>query len=444
MLATATKYPGLSDPARYPSKWDIIPIHTSDRKTFKDCRRQWSFSSPATKNLVRKANVYGINENFWFGIGIHHALELYYKFGTDPVSTWIAWYEMQWNGGLVHISDLDEFADRMPKKHPEIEGAFIVSGLSDVLPDPDPVKFQEYKDLGIGMMTFYKDYAARMDNFDVVAVEHEFSVPIETPDGDVMREFDSRIMPDDWAPKTGSPIHHELIATVQPGDNIKWGYYKKPVHARGRIDLIVQDRETGQYGIMDHKTANRVDDDYFRHLTLDDQVTTYVWAAQREAELFDLPWKKIDFVIYQALRKCYPKPPTPLKNGKPSLNRAEESTTAALFEQYIKEHSLQIVYDGSDDMQRYYAYLLDQGDKVFIQRDVIHRNKFQVGALGQRLYYEARDMLSIVDDPNAHYPNPRKEYACLNCAFRSPCEAMEMGYDWNGMLQDGYVSNYDR
>lgn len=424
-----------------PSKWDIIPIHTSDRSAFKNCRRAWSYSSPAVRNLVRKANIYGISEALWFGTGIHHALQRYYANQEDPVVAWIEWFELQYSGGIIHSSDLAEFADRNPKPHPTIEGAFLVDGLDDILPSPDDIDFADYKDLGIGMMTFYKDYAPKHDNFTVVEVEHEFSVPILTPGKDQpMRAIDTRKMSEDWEPLSGVPIHHinraGLLATKS-----EW---EKPVHARGRIDLIVQDNETGQYGIMDHKTAGTVGEDYFRHLPLDDQITTYVWAAQQEAAIHDLPWKKIDFVIYQALRKCYPKPPTELKSGKPSTDRSKESTTPALFEAFIREHGLQIVFDNSDTMQSYYAYLLDQGDKVFIQRDVVRRNKFQVAQLGERLFHEAQDMLDIIDKPEKHYPNPRKEYLCLNCAFRAPCEAKEMGYDHESMIEDGYVSNYDR
>jgi CRISPR/Cas system-associated exonuclease Cas4 (RecB family) len=271
-------------------------------------------------------------------------------------------------------------------------------------------------------------------------VEHDFSVPITDPStGKPMRAIDSRIMPEDWEPKTEG----QYRAAMQGGLLAKVGY-NKPVHARGRMDLIVQDLESGQYGIMDHKTASRVDDDYFRHLTLDDQVTTYAWAAEREAELHDLEYKKIDFVIYQALRKAYPRPPTELKSGMPSVDKAKESTTPQLFEAFIKEHNLQVVFDQSASLQGYYAYLLEMGERQFISRETVKRNKFQKAALGSRLFYEASDMLEVVDKPERHYPSPSKDWGCLNCQFRSPCTAKEQGYDYESMLADGYVSNYDR
>jgi hypothetical protein len=333
---------------------------------------------------------------------------------------------------------LSEFADRDPTPHATIENVWVVAGLQDVLPDPDPELFENYKQLGIGMMEFYKTYAAKNDNFSVIAVEHEFSVPVFNPvTGDTMYAIDTRVMPKDWTP---NEIHTAANHWVTDEQQACW----KPVHARGRIDLVVQDLDSGQFGIMDHKTAGRVDDDYFRHLDLDDQVTTYAWAAEQEALLHDLEYKQIDFIIYQALRKAYPKPPTMLQSGKPSVDRQKESTTADLFEACIKENNLELVFNNSVQLQAYYTWLVEQGDKLFIQRDVIHRNKWQKAALGSRLYYEAEDMLDIVDKPEKHYPNPRKEYACLNCQFRAPCGAQEMGYDYEAMLADGYISNYDR
>lgn len=70
----------------------------------------------------------------------------------------------------------------------------------------------------------------------------------------------------------------------------------------------------------------------------------------------------------------------------------------------------------------------------------VYRNATQKRSAGERLYYEALDMLQ---DPRI-YPNPGKRYSCLNCIFRAPCLAVEAGYDWEEMLKDGFMENYDR
>lgn len=423
-------------PPPSPSKWDIIPIHTSDRATFKFCRRQWSWSSPAKLNLVPKASVHGIRLPLWFGTGIHHALERYYNptLRHDPNAEWEAWYQLQWRGGLVHEQELKQFVDRKPTIT-HMPGVYAVNGLSELLPDPDPEVFEAHRVLGHGMLNYYKEYAEREDNFSVIMVEHDFSVPIpDLENNDILRMHDNRTMPEDY----------ELNTQYGVWETYNMGLPLKEVHARGRMDAVVQDNDTGQYGIIDHKTAATIGDDYFRHLDLDEQCTTYAWAAEREAAIYDLEYRKIDFVVYNVLRKAYPTPPTMTSRGLPSIDRQKESTTAALFEKCIKENGLQIIFDGDNktslSLQNYYSYLVEMGDKLFIQRDIVRRNAAQKENCGRRLYYEAKDMLG---DP-VPYPNPSKNYSCINCIFRSPCVAMESGYDWQNMLEDGYESNYDR
>jgi len=429
-----------------PSKWDIIPIHTSDRETFKDCRRKWDWSSPARKNLVRKVKVHGVIMHFWFGTGIHLALQKYYDpvLKEDPVKVFEEWFNTEWNGGIVHFNDLEQYADRDPSPMTsngtlfdphtgkEVYIRWMIKGLSELLPDPDFELFEQHRVLGIGMLNYYKDYAAREDNFRVVATEHTFSVPIQDEFGQTLYLPDFRRMPDWWS--------------VDPLYGYEEGNHtRKQVHARGRRDAIVQDLENGQYGIIDHKTARAIDEDYFRHLDLDEQCTTYMWASEREAEIYDTEYKKIDFVIYNALRKAFPTPPTITSRGLPSLDRQKESTTAAMFDKCIKDNGLELILQGDPKMQSYYTYLLEQGEKLFIQRGApghpyVTRNKHQKAMVGKRLYYEAMDMLS---DP-AIYPNPTKRYSCLNCVFRQPCVMAEDGSDYEFVLSDSYQPNYDR
>lgn len=422
-----------------PTKWDIIPIHTSDRATFKFCRRQWDWSSPARRNLVRKVKVHGVNMNLWFGTGIHYALASYYHpvLKEDPAKVFESWFATEWDGGLVSVSELDYYADRDPMpdassprvrdEHTgeEVYSRWFVKGLSELIPDPDVELFAEHKHLGIGMMNFYKDYAARNDNFRVVVSEHTFSVPVLNSDGKVLQWTDYRTMPEWWE-----------------GNDL----FPKEVHARGRTDTIVQDLETGQYGVIENKTVGNLNEDYFRHLDLDEQCTQYMYCSEREAEIYDLEYKNIDFVIYNALWKKYPKPPTILGSGKPSIDRQKEMTTARLFEKAMEDTPhLAMILQGDPKLQSYYQYLLDMGDKLFIQRGTpemqyVTRNKAQKDNAGKRLYFEAMDMLN---DPSI-YPNPSKNYSCLNCAFRAPCIQAERGDDYEFTLNDGYQPNYDR
>jgi hypothetical protein len=417
-----------------PSKWDVIPVHGSDRGTFKFCRRQWAWSSPSKYNLIPRAAVHGIREPLWFGTGFHHALERYYAphLQEDPVVTWQAWFDLQWNGGLVHINDIKEFIDREPIQIDDT--TFKVKGLDELLPFPDPERFAELRDLGTGMAQFYKSYAEKNDAFNVIETEHDFSVPIFTPDGDVFYAEDTRETPDDWEPNF--ELENEFGPLMKYGTSGIW----KQVHARGRQDLIIQDSEVGQFGMFDHKTTSRTDDDYFRGLDLDEQCTTYLAIGELEARMYGLEYEELDFIIYQAILKGYPKPPTITSRGMPSINRQEETTTAEMFEATIKGMGLTAIFEADPKLQNYYTWLLEKGDERFIVRTPVLRNKHQKRNALLRLYYEAVDMLS---NPRL-YPNPTRNYGCLNCVFRGPCIMREAGDDWEATLADGYVQNWDR
>jgi hypothetical protein len=385
-------------------------------------------------NLIPKAAINGVYKPFWFGSGIHYALEKFYNplLKEDPESVFDAWFNLQWNGGEIHEHELEQFKDRLPY---QIEDKWFIRGLEEVLPDPSDPEYEELHQTGMGMMRFYKDYAERSDNFVVVSTEHMFSVPILDPKtNDALYMPDYREMPEDWEPSEEENIYGPLMRFN------KSRQLMKQVHARGRQDMIVYSEETGNYVIFDHKTAKTIDEDYFDHTDLDEQCTTYLWAAEREAVMYDLPYKKIAGIMYQALRKAYPKPPTIMARGLPSLNRQTESTTPQLFEQCIKELNLENLFRTDDKMQRYYTYLVEKGDKQFVQRHPVERNESQKLNAGLRIYMEALDML---DNPYI-YPNPSKDYSCLRCPFRAPCLAIEKGYDYEGMISDGYESNFDR
>ena len=55
----------------------VVAIHTSDRITFKRCRRKWYFGSPLQRYLVPQS---GVATPLWFGTGYHFALEDYHGF----------------------------------------------------------------------------------------------------------------------------------------------------------------------------------------------------------------------------------------------------------------------------------------------------------------------------------------------------------------------------
>lgn len=439
-----------------PGKYDIIPLHNSDRGSFKRCRQYWDWNSPARQNLTVRADIAGVSLPLWIGTGIHYALESYYSPGIrrDPVESWKTWFDIQWNGGVVVPEWLDLVYDLEPtpiKSNPD-RGSFgghdytpneialgygtekdprgvlyQVRGLKDILPDSSPLyeQWEEIQTLGVEMMKFYKRYAEVHDDFDVVMAEHTFSIPIWDYENDcILKRVDTR----EQSPNYGKELE---------------------VHSRGRIDMIKRRIGADVLGIADHKTAMKIDEDLDEKLETDEQCTTYLYALQVEAHYYDLPHKgePIEEVLYNVIRKAYPKPPTVLKDGYNfSINRQEESTTYEMLMEYINsygEKQRQFLWPNgfSEKQAAYIDYLRDVGDEQFIIRKHVRRNQHELADAGYRMYLEAMDML----DPNVRiYKNLRNDWQCLKCQFRAPCIAKSSGDDWQQLIQDNYSVARDR
>jgi hypothetical protein len=417
-------------PPEVPSKWDIIPIHNSDRGNFKRCRRYWDWTSPARNNLTLRADVYGVNIPMTFGTFVHYGLEQMYQPGIkrDPVEAFCEYFDVCWRGGTVTEEWLPRVFDAKPKPHRLLSGAldlgaeeqqhetWIVRGLEDILPDADADVWDELRYLGIQMLTFYKDYAARNDNFEVLVAEHDFSVPIWDHENQcILKAIDSR---------EDSPNHGKELE----------------VHSRGRNDAIWV-KPSGKLGILDHKTAGKIGEEEFRKLDSDEQCTSYLLAAELEANYYDLPHKgePMEEVIYNVLRKAYPKPPTEIRGGMFSVDREKESTTYEMLSKWIATNLPGVPL--SEKQRAYVEYVRDVGDEQFVIRKFVRRNRAQLRNASYRIYLEAMDML----DPNIRiYPNIRNDFSCLNCAFRAPCMAMEDGSDADELITSNYTNNKDR
>ena len=393
-----------------PTKWDIIPIHASDVSSFLRCRRYWNWSSPARSNLRTRADVSGVNPNLWFGTGIHYALEHYYHpmLRRDPEESFTTWFSYQWNGGIVSEEWLEQTYDNNP--HKQADGLYQIRGLQDILPQPDEEEYFNLRELGIAMMRYYKQFAEDKDDFEIIATESTYSVP----------------------------LGFESVDTREDSPN----YGKKSeVHARGKRDTIIYWPQFDRFGIRDHKTAAVVNEDYFSKLDSDPQVSNYIWASREEARHYDKPWLTIDSCLYEAIRKVAPSPPSMLQNGTPSLSRTTESTTAKQFSDFIEEHNLQVWYEANEKAQNYYNWLVTEGDDNFIQRKMTYRSSTYLDNVGSQLAEIAQEMLS----PDLKlYPRYTSDWNCTKCAFRAPCLTMQDGADYQFILDNNYEKNKGR
>ena len=327
-----------------------------------------------------------------------------------------------WMGGTVTPDWLDKVYDLSPKKVPDSDtepglDVFLVRGLQEILPDADEYAFDDMRELGIAMLENYKRYASENDGFDVVVAEHDFSVPIWDYENDcILRAVDVR----EQSPNYGKELE---------------------VHSRGRIDAMYV-KPSGKLGLIDHKTADKMDSELDLKLEGDEQITTYLWAAEVEAQYYNLPraGEPFEELIYNVLRKAGPKPPTTVRGGMFSVDRNNESPTYEMLQEWMRDAGLSYM-DLDEKHQGYYDWVREVGDEQFFIRKMVRRNRHQLQNAGKRIYLEALDMLN----PDIRiYPNITKGWSCVNCQFRPPCMAIEAGEDWEYLIRENYSHAKDR
>lgn len=367
---------------------EMIRIHTSDTATFKKCRRRWDWTSPGRGNLRQKTSMAGINFNLAFGTAIHDSLEFYYdghnglnEEGLRTEDDVVKHFKKYWTN----------LGKQVKKKN---EGWWT----------ENKEEFEHHLELGEGMLRYYIPWAMEHDDFRVIALEHSFKV--------------------DTGLRARNPHTGHVL----------------PVFYCGRMDMIVQKVSTGTYGIVDHKTSSRhEDEDYKAKLEMDEQVTRYMWAAELEAEQQDLEYKRIDFVYYNVLFKGYPSPPSITSRGVLSIDRQNESTTAELFAAAVMaDEGLQYWIKTNEKAQAYYDWLREVGVRRFIHREEVFRSRKELQANMQNAVWEIEDMLRM----DLHiYPNATGDWYCIKCPFRGPCIAANDGSDVDYMLSEMYESN---
>lgn len=220
---------------------DEIVIHVSAIRTYKTCPRVYYFRY--VKGLVPKVE----NVRLSFGRAFHKALEVYYSTGSCNNAT---------NAYIDYMHDV---------------AAHVKASGGDV------TDIDSTMNLGRQLLTAYLSYAQENDDFNVVAVEQQFKVPVW--DGDVQLEIN------------GVPVYHE-----------------------GTFDGVVRNKY-GTLWLMEHKTTSN----FFpqQMLKVDFQIGFYMLAA---VQLYD---ERVCGVIHNAIRKVDPK-----RSRGPVIHRQYLSRTA--------------------------------------------------------------------------------------------------------------------
>jgi hypothetical protein len=382
-------------------------VRTSGRRVFRRCLRKWGFQSSMRMNLQRKGTEQNIN--FWFGTGIHFAMEDYFgynRFG-DPVRAFQAYY------AAFPAYDRPEGAD-------------------------------EHYYLGIGMLEYFKEWYKRHNvsyGFETVWLDESGNeVAPGTPGAHplveesfmldlglrvwVREDLEQIVFKDDdalHAAVAKGLVRHDTkqneyyLLELDPVSGIREVHLVRvPIYYHGTLDRVVRDRY-GRWWIMDWKTAKGADTN---KLETDDQISAYMWAAE---QWFRRP---IHGFVYVQLTKEVAKPPKRLANGQLSVDKKQKTTYSLYRKALIEEYGE--VRRAPKKMIDFLNWLASEetpeGDR-FIRWDMVTRTREQKISTYHHIMAEVKMMI----DPDLYlFPNPTRD--CIwDCPFRDACLMMDKG-----------------
>lgn len=256
-------------------------VSYSQLNTWRRCRRRWYFS------YVEQLHSPGFSPSLWLGSGVHEALANYYMSVTREPEILLSSFAM-WA------------AEERERIQEEIATSIL---LPQVLFDLD-----KSFNLGMGMLDYYGQHAPDLDkDFYVLQTEQEFNLPIgithfvEQEDGDIIEE---------------------------------------EITYKGRIDGVIKMKDTGKLYLLEHKTAKDFNE---KKLILDQQATSYMWAAEQLTGL------EISGVYYNILRKQL----NSSRVKKPLIYRlAVDRSRAAIdgFQEHVKMIVKDMQYAAQEDL----------------------------------------------------------------------------------------------
>lgn len=368
-------------------------IHTSERKSFRSCRRRWEWRY---RNWYQPVTPIKPLE---FGIAYHKAMEVLY----DP-NRWT------WDRDVVTELAVQEFE----KTCQEQFDTFKNSGYADFDFDAAKVDYDERRELGRGMIRYYAQQMKETDKgLMPVQVEVSFTVAVTNPATNQQMYCKCQVC---WKRYQAHEAPHKET------DYERWRGL--PVVYKGRIDCLMMDAD-GKYWIYDWKTTARLMEQRDTWLDHDDQITSYCWAIML---MLGVP---VEGFIYHEQRKAFPEPPKEnkviRKGCKYSVSKSQ-ATSYDVFVPFVAEKDPQGYEGGAYD--EFIEWL--RGDEVarYSCRHKKYKTMAELRNVHQNIYNEALDLTN----PNLSiYPNAGP-FNCQWCAYESPCLSQVRGDDFQYQL----------
>lgn len=391
----------------------VHEVHTSERRSFRGCRRRWSwvFQDFYYPQVTAKP--------LEFGVAFHNAMETLYDPSTWSMTKHPAGREVVLQAAITNFV---ETCKSQKKKFWDSDA----SSFAD--PDEVDADYEERLELGKGMLTYYwNDLAPDWDkHLTPIKVEVEFIVPIQNPDDKSFLFCKCKrcqVTIQQWREQHIEVVEHS-DGHIEPAEDLQEilringliEQYGLPVCLAGRLDMLVKD-EHGDLWIVDWKTAARLargdasgqDRDEF--LELDDQIGSYVMALRRKLGL------NVRGFIYVELKKAFPEAPTRNKVMRLGRMYSVNQNQNVDFDTYlktVKEHDTEAYEAGLYDD---FLNFLKNGGVNFHGRYQIMKSDDELEEIERQLWMEAADMT----DPDLRiYASPGR-FSCGFCAFRQPC-----------------------
>lgn len=357
-------------------KADVHEVHTSERRSYKACRRRWDWLFRHAYYPLQTA------KPLEFGVAYHEAMEVFYHPDT--------WHmDRQVIGALA----VKAFVDKCEEQRK----AFLEQTGVPYLEEEVQEDYDERVRLGKGMLKYHQEeISPKWDKgLKPLKVEIGFKVPIVNP-------------------YTGEGLQcHNPLCKHSPG---------APVVYAGRIDAIMED-ERGDQWLYDWKTAARLSTDNDVYLDLDDQITSYVWALRSMGVA-------IRGFIYAEQKKGFPEPPKQNKTtrlGRKFSVAANQDTDYDIYKRTVEEHDA-LAYEAGlyDD---FLNWLKEEGP-VYSERFQRDRSQYELDQAAFNIWQEAKEMINPM---LPIYPSAGR-FGCNFCAFRQPCMGKNLGEDYKYTL----------
>lgn len=406
-------------------EWDLThSVHTSERRSFRGCRRRWKWLFREYFYPMSTA------KPLEFGVAYHKGMETFY----DP-RLWGAPRET-----VLQLA-IQTFRTRCKEQLAKYE-AWHGPAEKEVLVD-----YKERMELGEGMLRYHEEkvYPELRENYRPLKVEVSFEVPIQqlNADGtDVIDEylwckcvvcwkrFKEHLTKhrfDVFKNEAGKFISlvqmHESPGLGDHGD-VFWSRWKGlPVTYGGRIDCVMEALD-GTVWIFDWKTAAQLSEDRQEFLELDDQISSYVWA------LTVLGIDVSGFVYFEQ-KKAFADEPELMKVTRLGRSFSVSKSLACDAETYtrvVSENDPEAYAAGLYD--EFIEWLKEHGGR-FHASYTVYRNDVQIQQTGLNIAKEAAE---IVNPNLLIYPNAGR-FSCGNCAFKQPCLSMNDGGDYRYALE---------